>query len=313
MFKDRDPRLSRLSIHSRQEGPSLIFMLLLVNLAAFALPQLFGAAAEVAAGTLSVAGLRRGEWWAVFTHIFVHRDWMHLISNMALLYLAQKRVLADTGPRHFLYIYLISGWTASAITLLLHPTSTLMGSSGCVAGIIGAFAALHPDRSITAWLGPFFPRLRARNFFFGLLFAEIFLEVFAMATEKLYNIPMIHGVAHSAHAAGLICGWLYARHLAPALNTLYHREDFFPQGLRRWRKEHEISPAAAHSGNGIPSTGAFPAGVTAGEEKSDDEFLREAVDPVLDKLYAQGMDSLTPEEQAILEEASNRFSRTRKQ
>ncbi|MES2708123.1 MAG: rhomboid family intramembrane serine protease [Verrucomicrobiota bacterium] len=311
MPEDRDHHRRQSAARSpRQEGPSLLFILLLVNVVAFAAPGLAGASPAEPAGMLSVAGLRSGEWWTVFTHLFIHNDPIHLISNLALLWLAGRRVLADTGPRHFLHLYFGSGLLAAAVSLLLHPASPLLGASGCVAGVMGAYAALHPDRSVTARLGAFFPRLSARNFFFGVFFAEVILEAAATATEKSWNIPLLHGVAHAAHATGLITGWLYARHLAPGLDSLYQREDFFPQGLRRRRKEVEALPMHVR-GRSVPEMPMefLP---EMPPEKSNDEFLREAVDPVLDKLYAHGMGSLTEEERAVLNEAANRFSRSGK-
>lgn len=310
MLEDRDYHRRRhpsAAPAAHQEGPSLLFILALVNLVAFAAPWFAGAPSQDQAGMLSIQGLKGGQWWTVFTHLFVHKDWIHVISNVVVLFLAGRRVLADTGPRHFLYIYFGSGLVAAAISLLLHPGSPLLGASGCVAGVVGAYAALHPERSITARLGPFFPRLSARSFFFGLLAAEVILESLVIATEKSMSIPMVHGVAHAAHAAGLLSGWLYARHLAPVLDSIYQREDFFPQGLRRRRREVETLPAGGRN-RSLPEAPLDFLEETP-PQKSDDEFLREAVDPVLDKLYAHGMSSLTEQEKDILNEAANRFSR----
>lgn len=295
-----------------QDGPSLVVVLMLVNVGALVLRQLFSADVTQLAGAISVASLQRGEWWTVFTHAFVHADWMHLLPNMGFLFLAGRRVLADAGPRHFLYIYLVSGWVAAAATLLLHPDMPLVGASGCIAGVFGAYAALHPGRSVTAWLGGWAPYLSARSLFFGVLIVSVGLEILAQATGAAWQLPMIHGVGHSAHAAGLLTGWLYARHLAPALANLYHREDFFPQGLRRRHRETESAPVTA--GTHAARRLHHPDPVFAESPPaplSNDEFLRQAVDPVLDKLYASGMSSLTEDERKILDEAANRFARRR--
>ncbi len=314
MLEDRD-FLRRAPAAAGQEGPSLVVVLVLVNLGAFVLRQLFSADSNQLAGAISVTALQQGEWWTVFTHGFVHADWMHLLPNLGLLLLVGRRVLADAGPRHFLYIYLVSGWVAAAATLLLHPDMPLVGASGCIAGVFGAYAALHPSRSVTAWLGGWAPYLSARSLFFGVLIVSVGMEVFATATGASWqHIPMIHGVGHSAHAAGLLTGWLYARHLAPALENLYRREDFFPQGLRRRHRDAEVPavPARSLASRRIHETAPDPIfSETPVPPLSNDEFLRQAVDPVLDKLYASGMGSLTEAERKILDEAANRFAKRR--
>ncbi len=298
-----------------QEGPSLVVILVLVNLGALVLRQLFSAHVETPAGAISVKLLQDGEWWTVFTHGFIHQGWGHLIVNMMMLLLAGRRVLADAGPRHFLYIYLVSGWVAAAATLLLHPQDILIGASGCVMGVIGAYAALHPDRSVTERLGAWIPRLKAKNLFLGMLTAEIVLECVATATQHNWNIPLIHRTGHAAHAAGLLAGWMYARHLAPALEGFYHREEFFPQGRRRRRQSTvEQPPVPVRSALARQAASFSPEPVFAEAPPpplSNDEFLRQAVDPVLDKLYTGGMASLTEAERRILDEAANRFSQRR--
>jgi membrane associated rhomboid family serine protease len=312
----KDPRdsLYRRSAMPRQEGPSIVVVLILLNVGVFVLRQLFVIDPQNIAGAISVNALQQGEWWTVVSHAFIHGDWFHLLMNMAVLFLAGGRVLADTGTRHFLYIYLVSVWVAAAATLLLHSHQPLIGASAGVAGVFGAYAALHPERSVTAWIGAWMPRLRVRSLFFGLVGAEIGLEVFAMLTESTYRIPMVHDVAHMAHAAGMLTGWLYARHLAPVLDNFYHREEFFPQGLRRRHRETESAPVPARAATLRRVNDALPEPVFSESPPpplTNDEFLRQAVDPVLDKLYASGMGSLTEAERRILDEAANRFSKGR--
>lgn len=310
-FTDRRPRS-----FTPGDSPSWVMILIMVNVLVFVIRQLFSPGQMIPAGAVSVAALQKGEWWTVFTHAFVHADWTHLLTNMFFLHLAGRRVLADVGGRHFWYIYLVSGWVAAVTTLLLHPSSPMIGASGCVFGVMGAYAALHPDRSVTAWLGAWAPRLRAKHAFTGVFVVAVLLEMLILATPE-YNIPLVSGVSHSAHAAGLLCGWLYARHLAPVLENLYHREEFFPQGLRRSNREKETPPPPAVPAAAITMrrvNQSLPNPVfkeSPPPPLTNDEFLRQAVDPVLDKLYAGGMDSLTEAERKILDEAANRFSQKR--
>ena len=293
------------------DGPSVLWILILVNTGALVIRWLFSADTVQPAGAISVEALQDGAWWNIFFHAFVHEDGTHLLFNMLVLFLAGRRVLGDAGPRHFLYIYFVSGWVAAAVSLLLHPTAALIGASGCVAGVIGAYAALHPERSVTAWMGAWAPRLRARNLFFGFLAASVSLEIFSSLTSDLH-FPLIHDMSHAAHAAGLLTGWLYARHLAPALEKLYHREEFFPQGRRR-RRDTESNPVPARASHRHRAHDEDPDLVPAAPLPllTNDEFLRQTVDPVLDKLYATGMASLTTDERKILDEAANRFSKDR--
>ena len=312
MLENRD-YLRRPGPAMDHDGPSVLWVLVMINFGALVLRQLFTTATEVPAGALSVHALQEGEWWTVFTHLFIHSDWSHLLPNMALLVLAGRRLLADTGTRHFLYIYLVSGWVGAAVILLLHPEAPLIGASACVSGVLGACAARHPDRSITRWIGAWAPRLRAVSAFRGLVISFVLLEIAASVTNReIYYLPMIHDMANGAHAAGLLTGWLYARHLAPALENFYHREDFFPQGLRR-RRDTESPPVSARAGarQGVGEGGHFQpdAPLAVPPPLGNDEFLRQSVDPVLDKLYASGMASLTPAERKILDEAANRFAR----
>lgn len=310
MMEDRD-YLRKRHRGTAVESPSAVVILIMINVTALVLRLLFTANPTPPAGAISVKALQLGEWWTVITHLYTHADWLHLGFNMVGLFLVGRRVLADTGLRHFLYIYLISGWIAAAVTLLLHPGVAMYGASGCVFGVFGAYAALHPERSVTDRLGAWMPRLRARNLFHALLGTAILLEVFASLTEATLNLPMIHGVGHSAHAAGLLAGWLYARHLSPSLANLYHREEFFPQGLRRRHREAE---SFVSSGSVLQRRvkDTLPDSVfsdSAPVPVTNEEFLRQSVDPVLDKLYATGMDSLTEAERCILDEAANRFSK----
>jgi membrane associated rhomboid family serine protease len=310
MMEDRD-YLRKRHRGPTLEGPSAVVILVIINVTALVLRLIFTANPIPPAGAISVAVLQLGEWWTVFTHLFTHADWFHLGFNMAGLFLVGRRVLADTGLRHFVYIYLISGWIAAAFTLLLHPDATMYGASGCVSGVFGAYAALHPERSVTGRLGAWLPRLRARNLFYALLGTTIMLEVFARLTEATLNLPMIHGVAHSAHAAGLLAGWLYARHLLPSLANLYHREEFFPQGLRRRHRDAEsFVPSGSVVQRRVKDSLPEPVSSdSAPVPMTNEEFLRQSVDPVLDKLYATGMSSLTEAERCILDEAASRFSR----
>ena len=120
--------------------------------------------------------------------------------------------------------------------------------------------------------------------------------------------------AHLVHAGGLLAGWYYGRRLA-ANRGRDAWNDFFPQGLRRRHRDLDGGgmPVTAGRAQRLLEEDAVPALPPPPRELSDTDFLRERVDPVLEKLYANGADKLTAEERAVLEEASRRFSRNRPQ
>jgi membrane associated rhomboid family serine protease len=294
-------------------GPSMLVVLVTIStgaflLSLFSMPSLSG----IPAGALSIDILQKGEWWSVLTHIFTHKDVWHLLSNMLVLILAGRAVERNAGSQHFVYIFLASSWAGAALSMCFHPESSIIGASGGVMGIVGAFSALHPEDDIMRPLKRFVPlRLKAKHLFPGMMMAFLGLEI---TTRLIANWSGAGShEAHLVHAGGMLAGWLYGRRLAVEGKFRDEWHDFFPQGLRRRTRETPSGP--------LPVAAGFPPARTEeeseslsspGRELSDSEFLHEQVDPVLEKLYASGADKLTPEERAILEEASRRFSRTKK-
>lgn len=260
-------------------------------------------------GALSIDALLAGQWWTPLTHLFVHAGWDHWLGNIVLLLLAGRSVQRLAGAQHFAYIFLLSGCAGAAAQLCVLPEIQLFGASAAVCGVLGAFCALDPEYSVTSSLGRFFPwRLRAKNLFAGMFLASVSLEILARVSgDRIPRIPALHDFGHLAHAAGLLTGWLYGRRLMAEDRALFLRGDFFPQGLRRRRQEEE-KPALVRSA-GPPHWQGPPPEETGDDHRplSDAEFLRERVDPVLDKLHENGAASLTPDERAILAEAARRF------
>lgn len=302
-----------------QDGPSLVVVFILVLFSVHLMREVLAAPGQSMSdprtpGVVSVDNLRRGEWWTAITHLFIHGGWGHLLGNVVLLWLAGRRVLDSAGTRHFLLLYFASGLAGSACALAAHPEYPVTGASGAIFGVIGAYAALFPERSVTGWIHRIAPwRLRARFLFWGLLGAEVFLEVLSSLTADGPRVPFIHDVAHLAHIGGLVTGWIYGGRLAAGAFPVWMRDDFFPKVPDR-RKEGPVRallrPAGVAPGNAFPERQTVQAAPEPPPRlPTDEEFLRDVVDPILDKLYDSGMNSLTDEERAILNEAANRFSR----
>ncbi|MCB1480777.1 MAG: rhomboid family intramembrane serine protease [Rhodobiaceae bacterium] len=103
------------------------------------------------------AELPQGIWGApdivtLFTYQFLHGSWMHLISNMLFLWVFGDNVEDALGHLRFLAFYLLCGAAGGYAHLLIVPQSQspLIGASGAVAGVIGAYLILHPR--VRVWI-----------------------------------------------------------------------------------------------------------------------------------------------------------------
>ncbi len=285
-------------------GPSVLTVLMLLSIGVHAL-RWFAPPVSEPPGAFSLAALQRGEWWTCITYIFTHAELVHLGSNLLLLLLAGRPVQKAAGQPHTIYIFLLSAWAGAALSMILRPANPIIGASGASLGFIGAFSALFPGhnllRPLRRWICL---QLRAKRLFPALLTSSLILEVFSQKGILPSN------EAHLVHAGGLVAGWLYGRRLATA-NEDEH-PGFFPLGLRRRQSEpidHSLLRAGlAHLPAKKDHTSPVPAAApSVPAPLTNSEFMARRVDPVLDKLYSEGANHLTPEEKAILEEAARRF------
>jgi len=81
-----------------------------------------------------------GEWWRLFTSMFLHAGTMHILMNMYSLYLVGRGVEIYFNPKSYWSIYLFSGLIGGLISLFVHPNSIGIGASGAIFGIFGALA-----------------------------------------------------------------------------------------------------------------------------------------------------------------------------
>lgn len=85
------------------------------------------------------------------TSMFMHGDWLHLFGNMLFLWVFGDNIEDACGHLRFLLFYLAAGIAAAAIYIISDPTSTIpvVGASGAVSGVLGAYLVLHPRARIT--------------------------------------------------------------------------------------------------------------------------------------------------------------------
>lgn len=93
-----------------------------------------------------------------FTSMFLHGSWVHVIGNMWILWLFGDNVEDHMGRGRFILFYLICGFAAGYTHYLINPYSTIpvVGASGAVAGIMGAYFLMFKHAKILTFVPPFF-------------------------------------------------------------------------------------------------------------------------------------------------------------
>jgi membrane associated rhomboid family serine protease len=100
-----------------------------------------------------------GAWWdfaalSVLSALFVHASWLHLLGNLAYLWVFGLKVEQSLGPLGMLLIFLLGGALANVIVALRLPQleAPIIGASGAVSAVVGAYLGLFPRRRIGLFL-----------------------------------------------------------------------------------------------------------------------------------------------------------------
>ncbi|MBA2530204.1 MAG: rhomboid family intramembrane serine protease [Euzebyales bacterium] len=164
-------------------------------------------ATEVAATTAARCPLRpvpdKPVYTSVFSAMFLHAGWLHLLGNMLYLWIFGNNVEDRYGHLGYLGFYLLSGVVATVVFALpnLSSLATLVGASGAIAGVLGAYLVMFPGARVTV-LVPFL-------FFLPLgLPAVVVLGLwFLLQLGEVRVAEMAGGeVAYLAHVAGFVAG-----------------------------------------------------------------------------------------------------------
>jgi membrane associated rhomboid family serine protease len=162
----------------------------------------------------------------MFTSMFMHAGWLHLIGNMWTLFIFGDNVEDTMGRGLFLLFYLLCGLASLFTFLLFAPASSipLVGASGAIAGVMGAYFSLFPAARVLT-LVPIFivftvielPAYIFLGFWFVLQFFQGAVTVAGRTVEG--------GVAWWAHVGGFLAGMGLIRLFAPGQ----------ARNLLRWR------------------------------------------------------------------------------
>jgi len=141
---------------------------------------------------------------ALFASMFLHGSLFHLLGNMLYLWIFGNNVEDFLGPIRFILFYLVSGLSAAATHVVFNPNSTvpMIGASGAIAGVLGAYFVLYPGARVQTlvflWVVP--------------VPAAIILGLWFLG--QIINVGIGGGVAWFAHIGGFLAGVVLIRYFA---------------------------------------------------------------------------------------------------
>ena len=224
-------------------------------------------------------------WWQFLTCGFAHENLQHILFNMLQLYFLGKTVEDFYGKGEYLRVYLamiVFGSLLWAIGEAIFPSprgALMLGASGAICGVVMLFVLNYPNVKLILFPIP----IPMKAWVMGILLIVGNIGLAIVPTE-------ISGhVAWSVHLAGIAFAYLYFRgHWN--LGNLFHALLQTPKFLTRPRLR-----------------------VHKPDDESEPLDLADEVDRILDKIHQHGESSLTKQERRLLEIASRKYQKRRKE
>jgi membrane associated rhomboid family serine protease len=164
----------------------------------------------------------------VLTSMFLHGSWMHLIGNMWFFWLFGNNIEDSMGHLRFIVFYLLCGLAAALLQVFITPTSIIpmVGASGAISGIMGAYLILYPRVKVYAILPLFFfwptVALPAWAMLGYWMLAQFFGGLQSLTSQG-------GGVAFWAHVGGFVAGVVLIR--------IFARKDYIEAHQGHWRPQ----------------------------------------------------------------------------
>jgi membrane associated rhomboid family serine protease len=149
-------------------------------------------------------------YFNVFTSMFLHGGWLHVGGNMLYLWIFGDNVEDRMGHVRFVFFYLLCGVAAALVQTIADPTSVIpmVGASGAIAGVMGAYFVLYPHSRIVTIVILFFIQIveLPAVVLLGFWFVMQFVNGLGSITTAANNPG--GGIAFWAHVAGFAAGAL---------------------------------------------------------------------------------------------------------
>ena len=204
--------------------PAAVIALIAMNLAVFFYQATLPARASNAFVMRYAIVPDRLEYFDILTSMFLHGGWGHILGNMWFLWVFGRNVEEALGTGRFTLFYLLCGVAGALGQIAANPYSTLpmLGASGAISGVMGAYLILFPRSRIVTLV-----------FFIFITFAEVpawYLLIYWLVVQLAGGIGAVAeeatrgGVAWFAHVGGFAAGAL----LAKLIHRPRRRSEFEP-------------------------------------------------------------------------------------
>src|SRR5262245_8210202 len=158
------------------------------------------------------AGAATPFWISLFTSMFIHGGWDHILGNMLFLGVFGIHVERSMGPLRFFLFYFVCGLGANALEIATGAGSNVpgIGASGAIAGVLAGYLLMYPSSHIDSLLplGMFYWPTRVPAWIFIGLW---FLYQLALSVLGFGDVTAAGSVAYSAHVGGFITGLVLVR------------------------------------------------------------------------------------------------------
>jgi membrane associated rhomboid family serine protease len=244
---------------------------------------------------LSLQGLRAGKYYQLITFQFMHGGLLHIVFNMIGLYFFGRFMEEALGSKAMLRLYLLSGTIGGLLQAglaLVFPVfdAPVVGASAGIFGLVAAFATREPNYPITLLVFFVFPVTLLAKW---LLLIEGAITIGGIVFGIL---GMGGNTAHGAHLGGMLTGIAFIKW-----------GSWFQGGWPHWGAGARRRTARLPVRAGVLQAVRRPRRNT--EELPPAEFISREVDPILEKISAHGIHSLTDRERQILEAARSKMVR----
>lgn len=189
--------------------PIVSYALLAANVLVFFYQLSLGTALDaffMEYGSIPVEILNGEDYFTLFTSIFMHGGWMHLLGNMAFLFVFADNIESTIGSPKFLFFYILGGLFATAAHIFFNMGSSIpsIGASGAISAVLGAYLVMFPTSKIKVLVLIFFRSFHmAAIWFLGLWIGQQLLSGIGSLGPATANSA---GVAWWAHIGGFFFG-----------------------------------------------------------------------------------------------------------